>query len=399
LSDTRIVSPRRLLLFAIVVVVMAYVKASTNAWYENNDFHCFWAAGRLVAEGVDPYDPVRYQTMVAGGGPITQQTLVACGARFPFPPWTVLLLAPFGAMPLPLASTLWIAVFLAATGLGLAWSWSLANGGRRLLTIFLVLLLSSEPFLLALQNGQFASLSLALFSGGLVLMRQHRDLRAGAALAALAIKPQLVLVSLPAILVRSWVRGRRRVIVGCVVAAAVAASISILLLPGSMSVMAGYATRSVGVTVPLASLWDLAASLGLPLLAPMVIVALLIFLVALVRGRAVDDATFAGIAVALSLAATPYAWSYDYVLLALPWALTLGRVPTIVGLRGTLLLLLQVLVASPLAWGLYLLAFSRGGETLSPIIPALSALLLALAVRWDPNGTSFAQNGPRFPTL
>ena len=58
-----------------------------------------------------------------------------------------------------------------------------------------------------------------------------------------------------------------------------------------------------------------------------------------------------------------------------------------------------MLVASPLAWGLDLLAFSRGGETLSPIIPAVSALLLALALRWDSNGAYFAQNVPSIPSL
>jgi Glycosyltransferase family 87 len=370
-------------MFAVVVVLGAYLKASTNAWYEHNDFHCFWSAGRLVAEGADPYDPQLYQTMVAGGGPITERTIIECGTRFPFPPWTVLLLAPFGAMPLPLAATLWTALFLGATGLGLAWSWSLAGGGRPRLLIFLVLVLSSEPFLLALQNAQFGPLSLVLFSGGLILMRQGRDLGAGAALAALAIKPQIVLISLPAVLVRAGLGRRGGVIAGAVAAAAVGSIVSILLLPSSIAVLAGYASRSVGVTVPLASLWDLGASLDAPLLAPIAIVLLGLLLFALVRGRAVDDATLAGIAVAFSLAVTPYAWSYDYVLLALPWALTLGRVRAIAGSRGTLVFLLQVLVASPLAWGLYLLAFSRGGETLSPIVPAASAVLLALAVRWD----------------
>ena len=376
-------SRRWLILIAALVLVAAYAKASTNAWYEHNDFHCFWAAGRLVADGVDPYDPLRYQTMVAGGGPVTERTIIECGTRFPFPPWTVLLLAPFGALPLPLAATLWTALFLAATGLGLAWSWTLAGGGRRGLAMFLVLVLSSEPFLLALQNAQFGPLSLALFSGGLVLMRRQRDLGAGAALAALAIKPQIVLLSLPAILVRAGIRGRGGVIVGAVVAAVAGTVVSILALPGSIQVLTGYASRSVGVTVPLASLWDLGASLGLPLLAPIAIALLGVVVFALVRGHVIDDATFAGLAVALSLAVTPYAWSYDYVLLSLPWALTLGRVPAIAGSRGTLVLLLQVLVASPLAWGLYLLAFSRGGETLSPIVPALSAVLLAVAVRWD----------------
>src|SRR5258708_5801271 len=161
--------------------------------------------------------------------------------------------------------------------------------------MFLVLVLSSEPFLLALQNAQFGPLSLALFSGGLVLMRDRRDLGAGAALAALAIKPQLVLVSLPAVLVRAGLGGRRAVIAGAVAAGAVASIVSILLLPGSIDVLTGYASRSVGVTVPLASLWDLGTSLGAPLLAPTLIVLLVVVMFALVAGRTVDDATFAGL--------------------------------------------------------------------------------------------------------
>jgi hypothetical protein len=376
-------SRRWVVLIAAVVLLGAYAKASSAAWFEHADFHCFWSAGRLIADGVDPYDPLRYQTMVAAGGPITERTIIECGTRFPFPPWTALLFAPFGALPLPLAATLWTTLLLTATAFGLAWSWRLARGGRRRLALFLVLVLSSEPFLLALQNGQIAPLSFALVSGGLLLMIQKRDLSAGAVLAALAIKPQLVVVSLPAILARAWARGRGGVLVAAVAVSAVAWVVSIGLLPGSVPVLGGYATRSVGVSVPLASLWDLGASLGFPLLAPIAIVAVALSLLALVRGRVVDDASFAGMAVALSLVATPYAWSYDYVLLALPWALTLGRVSTIVGSRGMLVLLLQVLVASPLTWGLYLLAFSRGGETLSPLVPASSAILLALAVRWD----------------
>lgn len=379
---------------AVLCVALGLAKAASNDWYETRDFHCFWAAGRLVALGSDPYDPAGYQALVAGEGAISAQTLIHCGARFPFPPWTALLLAPFGALPLPLASTLWVALFLGATTLGLYWSWSLSGGGRRWPPLFLALVLASEPFLLALENAQFGAITLALCSGALVLMENRRDRSAGAALAALLIKPQLVIVSLPALLIRAALQRRLRIVAGASMVAGLTVVASVALLPGSPAVLAGYAGRTVGATVPLASVWDLGGSLGLPFLAPIVIALLAIATVALVAGRPVDDTGFAGLAVAFSLAVTPYAWSYDYILLALPWALTLGRISALRDIRGPLLLALQVAVASPLAWGVYLLAFVRGGETLSPLVPICSTLLLALAIRLGPRQLA-EHDGPR----
>jgi hypothetical protein len=170
-------------------------------------------------------------------------------------------------------------------------------------------------------------------------------------------------------------------------------AVGVTVLPSSLGILASYATRGVGVAVPVASLWDLGATIGVPLLAPIALVLLGALVYIVVRGHEPGDAVYGGIAVALSLAAAPYAWSYDYVPLALPWALTLTRAARIVGARRRVLIYGQTLVAAPLAWGLYLLAFSRGNETLSPLVPAASALLLALAVRWTSHRSVNAVSG------
>jgi hypothetical protein len=244
------------------------------------------------------------------------------------------------------------------------------------------MVIASQPFLLAFEDGQFAPFVLALTAGALLLMRDGRQASAGAALAAVAIKPQLVVVTIPALVVRAIASGRARLVAATVIAGAAMSAVSILVLPASLGVLAQYATRGVGVARPVASIWDLASSLDLPLLAPLVSLALAATLFALVRGSAIDDATFGSLAVAYSLAVAPYAWSYDYVLLALPWAITLGRLRALAAPRRAIVLALQAAIACPLAWGLFLLAFTRGSESLSPILPASSAVLCALASRW-----------------
>jgi len=58
----------------IVVVLLAIFVAAGRAATlpELTDFHCFWTAGRLVLEGTDPYDPVRWAGAI--GGPFADAT-------------------------------------------------------------------------------------------------------------------------------------------------------------------------------------------------------------------------------------------------------------------------------------------------------------------------------------
>ena len=82
-------------------VVCGFFAARLDDWYEGRDFHCFWVAGRIVASGGDPYDAQQYVPAISTIPPSPEKSLVRCGQRLSYPPWTGMALAPFGALPLP----------------------------------------------------------------------------------------------------------------------------------------------------------------------------------------------------------------------------------------------------------------------------------------------------------
>ena len=172
---------------------------------------------------------------------------------------------------------------------------------------------------------------------------------------------------------------------GVLAAGATLLAISLAVRPGWPVEWLGESFgRQTGYSPSLATAWGLAAhDLGSVLVAPILVALVLAVTVLIARGVPHDPVAFTALAVPLSLFATPYAWSYDFVVLALPWAFVMaaaGRAPATLR-RG--LLAAVVIIASPLAWLLYLFAFTRGAETLSATVPALTAILVAFASRVD----------------
>jgi len=111
-----------------------------------------------------------------------------------------------------------------------------------------------------------------------------------------------------------------------------------------------------------------------------VLIAALVALVMLIA-RDVDVLALFALSFPLSLVVTPHAWSYDFLLLAVPWAFVLGRLPFASRVMRWALLGALLLVASPLPWVLYGVGFARGLETVSVLVPAATALLAATATR------------------
>ena len=97
--------------------------------------------------------------------------------------------------------------------------------------------------------------------------------------------------------------------------------------------------------------------------------------------RRVDALSLLALSTSLSLVVTPYAWSYDFLVLACPWAFVLARAARTRGAPAFALRAGVVTVASLMPWVLYAVAFGRGGETLSVLVPAATALLVAAATR------------------
>lgn len=356
--------------------------AAGNEWYVERDFHCMWLAGRIAVNGGDPYDPVQYQAATSEGRPAAE-ALVACGPRFPYPPWTTLAFAPLGALPLPIAATLWISLLIAATVLGIGWAWQLASPGRLAWPVVALLVVFTEPFLLALTQGQFGGIYLALTAGAAVWLRSRRDLRAGIATAGLALKPQVALITGP-VLMALAIRNRHwRVVAAAGTTLLVGFAACIALRPSWLFAWALAPGELRSVAISRNTTWDLAASLGSWALGVAIIVVLLSSVAALVRTRRLEHADFVSLGAALSLVVTPYAWTHDFMVLAIPWAVTLAHANELPPARRRLLTLATIIVAAPLLWAFeVLIALGRADESLAALTPMLTTLLLALSIRW-----------------
>ena len=134
-------------------------------------------------------------------------------------------------------------------------------------------------------------------------------------------KPQLIGVTLPAVLVRA-ARGERRLIAGAAVALALMTAAAMLFVPLWPLEWLGEASgRRLRVLGYLPTAWGLAADVtGNAALGAVLIAALVLVVVWLVRRRPLTTLDVFVLSLPISLFATPYAWSYDHLVLAPCWA-------------------------------------------------------------------------------
>ena len=154
-------------------------------------------------------------------GPVSELDDFAFG--FTYPPYVALVIAPLAVLPLPVATTLWLLIgqasLLAACRL-LTWfpgtTPGPSNPAARHFRWLVLLAILWPPALANLLFGQFAVLVLFLLVAVRSLLLQGRPLLAGVCLAAAIVKPQLVVLALPLLLIAAWGRpGWRRLWLGC----------------------------------------------------------------------------------------------------------------------------------------------------------------------------------------
>jgi hypothetical protein len=114
-------------------------------------------------------------------------------------------------------------------------------------------------------------------------------------------------------------------------------------------------------------------------IAIVLVVALVAAVVLLARGRRIDRVTYGAIAIAVSLFAVPYAYSYDQLFLLLPWAVVAAAAARAAPLERRVLLVALVGAAVLLPWAVFAAAFASGSDTYNAIVPALAALLVVAA--------------------
>jgi hypothetical protein len=172
----------RVFLFLTVVAAAAalsirHVPALTD------DFIAYWSAARVLAQGGNPYDlPALLSIHRAAGWPHDAPLPTWYG------PWVVAATAPIGVVPYWPARIVWIALQVVCVWTSASLLWRLYGGAANSPRPYLLAAMFT-PTLLCFFEGQITPMILLGLTGFLVLVTQHRDWQAGAALFPATAKP------------------------------------------------------------------------------------------------------------------------------------------------------------------------------------------------------------------
>lgn len=210
---------------ALVALVVVFARAGGPAALPLHDFVEYWAAGRLLLEGGNPYDPELVGALERQAGRTDEGILMWN------PPWAMPFVLPLGALPVRVAHLVWLVFNLSVIAFSADALWRLYGGPASRRWVALLLACSFVPVAIAIIAGQISPL---LLLGAVLFLRFVRggaDLLAGAACALLAVKPHLTYLFWFAILLWAVQQGRWRVLAGGVLAGVVLTGVSMLFDP------------------------------------------------------------------------------------------------------------------------------------------------------------------------
>jgi hypothetical protein len=194
-----------------------------------NDFHSYWYAGRLLAEGASPYDLDALRTLAQQQGDVFT---VGTGYSYPLP--FALAMVPLSALPFDVAVGVFTVVSIAAFSAAVA-GWlgrfhALAPPER--LRLAALAAGASPPVCGSVLNGQVNLLVLAALALGSALVLDRTAARS--AIGGIAIGLAAVVKLAPAVLLAPlWLAGRRRAAAaGLAAGLLVPLALSALALPG-----------------------------------------------------------------------------------------------------------------------------------------------------------------------
>ena len=353
--------------------IFGFVDVHASRWIGNNDFSGIWAGGRALVLGLDPYDAAAWQETS-----LSLQRQSPESGVYGYPGWIAVAMIPLGLLSVRDAAVVWMVGGIAFAAIAVrALLRSRVRGVPAAHTLVGLALLMSQPALLAFYDGQWSFVLLALTCAGILLTHRRPALAGLAGAAAVLVKPQLFLIALPALAREA----PRRSAVAALALLAAAIVLSLALAPGWPAeylrhvLQARLPDRPRATTLPTA-LFDLVGPAGL-WLAAAALVALALASLAFRRG----DARLA-VALAISLAFAPYAWSYDQLLLLVPLILGCGVLLRESRTRALALVTAGtglLLVVAAVLHGVY--AEPRGSESLNGLVSAAIAGLVT-ALLW-----------------
>ncbi|HJW50143.1 MAG TPA: glycosyltransferase family 87 protein [Candidatus Limnocylindria bacterium] len=373
---------------ALLALAAAFVSIDIVREPRLTDFFCFWTAARLVISGEDPYDPNVWSeatsvTIIDRNG---RERSAPCPGRSGYPLTTSVALAPFGALPLAPAATLWQALLIGGALCGTVLIWRALGYGPGGTGLFSTLVFASQPFAFTLITAQFGGLLLGLVGIALAL-EATRPRLAGAVFALLALKPHVVALALLALPLRWLSRGPRAAVVGAALVGVALLVVSLALRPSwPLSWLGELGGHRLGMTEGTPTVWSLASIATGDTRPGIVVIAALAAVYAFaLRGRPIATVDVIAIALVGTLLISPYAGGHDQLLLAPAWGAVLAAAFALIDWRRMALLVAILLCASVLPWVLYADALlNRPNDAASGLVIIATALVHAASLATRP---------------
>ena len=314
--------------------------------FRDGDFIQYWLAGRALLSGANVYDPLAWRGLHDAIGSAGSEIAPGSGFLYPLP--VALYALPFALLPLALAGPLWFVaqgttalVALIALGRRL-----FTRAPRRDLALLLGLAVVMEPVYVIGNDGNITRFMIGIVGGGLALLLSGRPFAAGLLLGLAGVKPQLVLVFIPLLLLFCPRPLRGRLVAGGLVTVTASVLATSALRPAWIG---EWAAQALGVRGEYGRLniWSLFG--GAPWLAALVVAGALVAIIWWWRLSRPDLARSASAALGLSVFAAPYAADYDLAVLLVGVPAVLATIAAFPAARRVALIAALVVTSPALA--------------------------------------------------
>lgn len=283
------------------------------------DFIGYWSASYLLSTSQNFSDPTLLST--------TQHTVVGWGGNLVVrtwnPPWLLPLLLPFTFFPFARAVWLWLItnitmIFVAGVTAWLAMAQT--ENGRKKAWLAPIIAIFFAPTLTALYMGQvntfvFLGLALTLFCHA-----KNRNGLAGMALSLTMVKPHLVYITIPILLLDALVKKQWRFIAGFVGMLVFLTGVTFVLRPSfpleyfssvAENNLFNWITPTLGDFLTVSFGWKRAEFMGI------IILPLMIVWWWFKRAK-IDFNELLQITLIISVITAPFGWGYDAIVLLIP---------------------------------------------------------------------------------
>ena len=353
------------LVFAVAIGVFARRESLVHL----TDFSGYWAGGRALLAGADPYDPARWIATTTALGTQPPDTMV-----YGYFPWVALAMVPLALLPLEVAAWIWCIASIVVASLGVATLLRIRPCPPAAALAIGFSLFGSQPALAALTVGQWSPMLTGGLSFAVAALLRDRIAPAVAPLLLTLAKPQLFLVTVPVLVLR-----HRRLAVPLAALGLAIVAVSTLLMPDWIGAWTAHVPQE-RLTPRAAVPSSLFVLLFGPAAAPLgwIVVGALAVVIFSRFGTLGLPALAAWLS--LSALAAPYGWSYDWLLLLVPFTIAISALAPVRPVRARVLTFVGVWLLTLVAPLLYGVAVARGSETLSVLVPLAFTLALVTAL-------------------